>query len=260
MADDLSASLTFRRGAARVGLERVALLEAVAELGSISAAARRTGLSYKAAWDAVQALNNLFDTPLVAAAPGGKRGGSAAVTPKGLAVVAAFRRVRGEIDAALTKLESHVAEQPVDDLFWTLGLRTSARNALRGRVSAVREGPVSAEVTLDLAAGVQVRASLTRRSLEDLELAVGRPAIALVKASFVRLAPGDDADLRDNAIPGRVARREDGEGTSEVTIDIGGGKTLVATLGRPEGPGACPAVGELVTARIDPAQVILAVE
>ncbi len=69
---ELSASLVLRRGAlARVGLERIALLEAVGELGSITAAARHLGLSYKGAWDAIQALNNLFDAPLIAASAGG---------------------------------------------------------------------------------------------------------------------------------------------------------------------------------------------
>ena len=73
---DLTAALTFQRGGARASLERVALLEAIAELGSISGAAKRLGLSYKGAWDAVQAMNNLFEGPLIAAAPGGRAGGA----------------------------------------------------------------------------------------------------------------------------------------------------------------------------------------
>src|ERR1700754_5346095 len=92
---DLGASLTLQRGAlARVGIGRVALIEAIGELGSISAAAKRLGLSYKGAWDVVQALNNLFDTPLIEAAPGGRSGGAAVVTARGQAVVTAFRRVQ----------------------------------------------------------------------------------------------------------------------------------------------------------------------
>ncbi|MET0293866.1 MAG: LysR family transcriptional regulator, partial [Phenylobacterium sp.] len=94
---DLSASLVFRRGAARVSLERVALLEAIDELGAISGAARRLGLSYKGAWDAVQALNNLFEVPLIEAAPGGRSGGAAGLTPRGRAVLTAFRRVSSEV-------------------------------------------------------------------------------------------------------------------------------------------------------------------
>ena len=53
LADGLNASLLLRRGSgSRVGADRIALLEAIGELGSISAAARVVGLSYKAAWDA----------------------------------------------------------------------------------------------------------------------------------------------------------------------------------------------------------------
>ena len=63
---DLNAAVSLKRGGApRIGLERVTLLELIDELGSISAAAKQLGLSYKGAWDIVQALNNLFATPLV---------------------------------------------------------------------------------------------------------------------------------------------------------------------------------------------------
>lgn len=259
---DLSASLTLRRGAlARVGLERVALVEAIGELGSISAAAKRLGLSYKGAWDAVQALNNLFDVPLIAAAPGGRSGGAATVTDQGRAVVTAFRRVQQELDAALAKLDGALGGGPAIDLFWSLGMRTSARNALRGVVTHIAPGAVNGEVTLALADGVQITAIVTRRSIEDLGLEVGRPAIALIKASFVILAKGDN--LRTSArnqIPGRVAHREDGAVNTEVSLDIGGGKTLVAAITLESAQALELAVGDAVTALVKAPHVILAVE
>src|ERR1700747_3070675 len=93
--EELNGAVSLRRGGSpRIGLDRVALIEAIDELGSISGAAKRLGLSYKGAWDIVQGLNNLFDQPLIAAAPGGKAGGAASVTPRGRAVSAAFRRVQ----------------------------------------------------------------------------------------------------------------------------------------------------------------------
>lgn len=55
-------------------LDRVALLEKVAELGSISAAAKAAGVSYKGAWQAIEALNNLSDTPVVERLVGGSGG------------------------------------------------------------------------------------------------------------------------------------------------------------------------------------------
>lgn len=259
--DDLGALLTFRRGAARVSLERVALLEAIDALGSISGAAKRVGLSYKGAWDVVQAMNNLFDGPLIEAAPGGRSGGAATITPRGKVVIAAFQRMRTELEATLAKLENQLAANPAGDLFWSLGMRTSARNALRGRISHIEPGAVSAEVTLEVSGDVSITAILTRRSIEDLDLAVGKPAIALIKASFVVLALGDG--LRTSArnhIPGVVAFREDGAVNSEITVDIGGGKTLTATVTLESARAMDLAPGVAVTALVKAPHVILAVE
>jgi molybdate transport system regulatory protein len=264
---DLGGTLTLQRGAlARVGLGRVALIEAIGELGSISAAAKRLGLSYKGAWDAVQALNNLFDTPLIEAAPGGKTGGAAQVTPRGRAVATAFRRMQEEVDAALVKLEATFGGAAATDLFWSLGMRTSARNALRGTISRITPGAVNGEVTVSLApndatGGVEITAILTRRSIEDLQLAVGKPAIALIKASFIVLAKGEN--LRTSArnqIAGTVTAREDGAVNSEITLDIGAGKTLVATITIGSAKALEITPGDAITALVKAPHVILAVE
>ena len=259
---DLGALLTVTRGeGGRLRLDRIALIEAVDELGSISAAAKTQGLSYKGAWDVIQALNNLFDTPLVEAAPGGKGGGAAQVTPRGRAAIVAFRRIQSELDAALSKMDATLAGEFSRDLFWSLGMRTSARNALRGVVTRVVPGAVNSEVVLSLADGVEIVAILTRRSIEDLQLDVGRPAIALIKSSFVVLAKGDN--LRTSArnqIAGTVAGREDGAVNSEIAVDIGGGKTLTATITIESANTLELAVGDAVTALVKAPHVILAVE
>ncbi|TAJ71633.1 MAG: LysR family transcriptional regulator [Phenylobacterium sp.] len=254
----LSATVTLERaGLPRVALARMALVEAVGELGSISAAARKVGLSYKAAWDAVQALNNLFDAPLISAAPGGKAGGAAQVTPRGQAALAAFRRVQAEMDAALAKLDQGLGA----DVFWSLGMKTSARNALRGRIVRVTTGTVNTEVTLRLADGLDIVAIVTAHSVEELGLAEGAPAIALIKSSFVILAKGEG--LRTSArnqIAGTVAAREDGAVNSEVRLDIGAGKTLVATITLDSAQALDLAVGDAVTALVKAPHVILAIE
>jgi molybdate transport system regulatory protein len=259
---DLSASLTLRRGVmGRVGLDRIALVEAVADLGSISAAAQRLGLSYRGAWDAVQTLNNLFDGPLIEASPGGRAGGAALVTPKGRAVIAGFRRVQAEVDAAMVKLENALAGEPACDLFWSLGMRTSARNALRGVIARVTPGEVNSEVALKLADGVEITAILTMRSVEELELAPGKPAIALIKSSFVILAKGENLKTSArNQIPGVISSRLDGAVNSEIGVDIGGGKTLTATITLESAQNLELAVGDPITALIKAPHVILAVE
>jgi molybdate transport system regulatory protein len=261
----LNAALSLRRGdGPRIGAERVALLEALDELGSIRAAAARVGLSYKAAWDAVQALNNLFDAPLVVAQAGGRRGGAAQLTPAGHSVVAAFHRVELELAEVMDRLERGLAGAPSDDigrLFWSLGMQTSARNALRGTVTHITDGAVNAEVSLAVAGGVEIVAIITRESISTLRLAVGRPAIALIKSSFVVLAKGEGlVTSARNQIKGVVSARLDGPVSSEITIEIAEGKTLTATITRESAEAMDLKAGEPVTALIKAPHVILAVE
>jgi molybdate transport system regulatory protein len=261
----LNAALSLRRGEGpRVGAERVALLEALDELGSIRAAAARVDLSYKAAWDAVQALNNLFDAPLVVAHAGGRRGGAAQLTPAGHSVVAAFHRVELELAEVMDRLERGLAGAPADDigcLFWSLGMQTSARNALRGTVTHVTDGAVNAEVSLAVAGGVEIVAVVTRESVSTLRLAVGRPAIALIKSSFVVLAKGDGlVTSARNQIEGVVSARLDGPVSSEITLGIADGKTLTATITLESAEAMGLKAGEPVTALIKAPHVILAVE
>ena len=67
-------------------------------------------------------------------------------------------------------------------------LRTSARNSLAGTVARVERGAVNDEVTLDIGGGKMLIATITHASTEALEIAVGKPATALIKASHVILA------------------------------------------------------------------------
>lgn len=261
----LTAALSLRRdGGARVGGDRIALLETVGATGSITAAAKQLGLSYKGAWDAVQALNNLFDAPLVATQAGGAKGGVAKLTPRGRAVIAAFHRVEAELASTLRRLEVGLAEAPDVDLgtmFWSLGMKTSARNALRGVVSHVTEGAVNSEVSLRVAEGVEVVAVVTRRSAAELGLEPGKPAIALIKSSFVTLAVGEGIRTSArNQLAGVVLEREDGALNSEVTMSLADGKSLVATITKESAEALALAPGDPVIALIKAPHVILAVE
>jgi molybdate transport system regulatory protein len=247
-----------------VGSKRIALLAAIGAHGSITRAARAVGLSYKAAWDAVQALNNLAPSPLVTTRAGGRRGGFAEVTAEGRAVIAAFNAVEAELAHVFAGLERRLAggAEPLHTLLWSLGMKSSARNALRGVVERVVDGAVNAEVTFSIGEGAKMVAVITRQSVEALDLTPGRPVIALVKASFVILAKGDDG-LRTSArnqLAGTVVRVERGAVNDEVTLDIGGGKALTATITHASMEALDLAVGERATALIKASHVILAVE
>src|SRR5471032_837147 len=74
-----------------MGPGKADLLEAIAEAGSISGAARGMGMSYRRAWMLVDVMNRCFNEPLVHSAAGGSQGGGAHLTETGIAVLAQFR-------------------------------------------------------------------------------------------------------------------------------------------------------------------------
>jgi molybdate transport system regulatory protein len=86
----LSLRIDFAEGR-RLGPGKVLLLEAVHEHGSISAAGRAIGMSYKRAWDLVDEMNRMFAVPVVESKSGGKQGGGATLTELGQRVVGTYR-------------------------------------------------------------------------------------------------------------------------------------------------------------------------
>jgi molybdate transport system regulatory protein len=247
-----------------VGGERIRLLEAVAREGSITAGAKAVGLTYKAAWDALDAMANLFGQPLLATRAGGRAGGGAELTPTGIRVIQAFHRMEAEMARVLRALEPELAGTGISPLNLVSGLlmKTSARNALRGTVTGIQSDAITAEVAVSVSADTTIHALVTKESLRELGLCVGREAVLLVKAPFVVIAPGEQAPKVSvrNCVRGTIRRCEATAVNAEVVLDIGDGKSLAATvtahsvkaLGLEPGRPAC--------ALFDAAHVILAVD
>lgn len=102
--------------AAAMGPGKAELVERIAQTGSISAAAREMGMSYRRAWQLVEALNTAFREPVVETAIGGRRGGGARVTRYGEGLVARFRameaRASRAIAADLGRLSAELRKAP----------------------------------------------------------------------------------------------------------------------------------------------------
>jgi molybdate transport system regulatory protein len=102
----LRVSIVFKSGA-RLGPGKAKLLESIRDTGSISAAARDMGMSYKRAWLLLDSINHAFTEPVVTAAPGGSGGGGATLTPFGAEVLERYRRIYDR--AAVTAADDLVA-------------------------------------------------------------------------------------------------------------------------------------------------------
>lgn len=80
----------------RIGPGKIDLIDAVGRTGSIAAAGRSMGMSYRRAWLLVSAVNQMFDEPVVASHAGGREGGGAELTDFGRRLVEAYRRVEAK--------------------------------------------------------------------------------------------------------------------------------------------------------------------
>ena len=86
-----------------MGPGKAELVAAIDASGSISAAARTMGMSYRRAWQLVEAINGSFSQPVVVTATGGKRGGGARVTPFGRELIRRYRTMENKASAAIAK-------------------------------------------------------------------------------------------------------------------------------------------------------------
>ncbi|MDB5801232.1 MAG: Molybdenum transporter [Rhodocyclales bacterium] len=255
-----------------LGDSRIRLLEAIALHGSISQAARHVPMSYKTAWDAVDAMNNLAQQALVERTTGGRQGGGTQLTDYGRRVIAMYRAVEMEYQRALDELSQQLGGEAdsIGDfrhLLRRMSMRTSARNQFACTVSGLREGDVDYEVYLRLDDATELVALITRESAEQLGLAIGTEVFALVKASAVLLmteaglrtgARGLHASAR-NHLSGQVSRLHEGPVNAEVVIDIGGGKSVTAVVTRERIDTLGIEVGKTASAAFKASSIILSV-
>jgi molybdate transport system regulatory protein len=96
----------YREDGIALGPGKIDMLEAIAQTGSISAAARQMEMSYKRAWTLIEEVNHAFETPAVAKSAGGSHGGGASLTPLGETLVKEYRAME---NSARLAAAAHIA-------------------------------------------------------------------------------------------------------------------------------------------------------
>lgn len=113
-------------------------------------------------------------------------------------------------------------------------MKVSARNVFKGKVSKIQNGSVNAEVVLTLTGGEQLVAVVTMASIENLGIAIGSEAVALIKAPWVMIMT-ESSDFRlsaRNCLEGNVTRVIEGAVNSEVIIQLPGGAEVCSVITR----------------------------
>lgn len=239
----------------------MALLGGLETAGSITAAAKAAGLSYKAAWDAIDAMNNLAGQTLVATTVGGKGGGGTRLTAQGRELLATYRAVAEEQERFLEKINAGLGRAKRSlPVLGRLSMRTSARNQWSGTVRRVRQGAVNDEIDVELPGGDTIVAVITRESSENLGLETGREVVVLVKASSVMIGASGSGRLRlsaRNQLAGRITRLTPGAVNTEVVVALREGRTIAAVITNVSSQELALAVGKKAVAIFKASSVIV---
>ena len=196
--------------------KRLEILRRVGESGSISQAARDAGVSYKAAWQALDTLSNLAGTSLVARAVGGAGGGGASLTAAGAQLLQAADEVAAARRQALGRMAARAPGVAA------LGLRTSMRNQLPCTVAGVQaHGPLCL-VALALPGELFLQSRITAESAQLLGLEPGLPVLALCKATAVMVQAAGPGAPAANQLAGRARRIARGAVGDEVAAELDG--------------------------------------
>jgi molybdate transport system regulatory protein len=219
--------------AGRLDARFFALLQALHDTGSINRAARTAGLSYKGAWLLLEQACNQAVEPLLQTATGGAGGGGTRLTEAALGLLRAWQQLQAEHHAFIQAQEARLTQLPaLHGLIRRMSMKTTARNQFAGTVSSVELGPVSAQVTIALASGAEITATMTSSAAKRLKLKKGKEALALIKASAVVLVTdfaGWQLSAR-NQLEGTVSRIERGAVSSLVVLTLPGGATMSASV------------------------------
>lgn len=212
--------------------EHVELLMAVENFGSISKAAKEVGISYKTAWDRIENINNMTDSPFVQRQAGGAAGGGTTLTEHGRKMIAGFMELQREHQDFLLSLNKKISSlKDVSNFIRGIEMKSSARNQFQGTVSAVNSGVVNTEVVIKISNSQSICAIITEESRRNLKLAVGSSAIALIKSSWIILSHQTSLETSArNNFTGKVTRLTPGQINSEVVLDLGEQKTLCAVV------------------------------
>jgi molybdate transport system regulatory protein len=221
------------------GPGRISLLRAIRDKGTITHAARGMGISYKAAWDAVDLMNRLAGGPLVVRTPGGRGGGSTRLTARGEALIERYdeaarlhRRFVETLDAESAGLQQAIVTYP------GLARGATRQNRLPGRVASVRTTALGQVVELALPDGTRILGSARAGATDAAggaeggvglqSLAPGGSAEAVFSTASVMLAVAERCEglSARNRLQGLVERIVSSESGIEVLLGLSCGGSL----------------------------------
>jgi len=190
-----------------LGAGRVELLKNIDKFGSISKAARAMKMSYKAAWDAVDIMNNLSQKPILEKSSGGKGGGGSRLTEYGKKLIKDFEELEKNYKLFLENLENFDKK--------IYGYKISARNRILCEIENIECEDGICTLTLNLRNNKKLLSKITNLAVEELELKKGDKVIAIIKSTSIKILDRKSS----NSIRAKVIDVKKGKNYSTITFE-----------------------------------------
>jgi molybdate transport system regulatory protein len=215
-----------------LGTGRIELLEKIAQTGSINAAAKEMKMSYKAAWERINSMNELADHPIINRTIGGKGGGGTTLTEYAYELINTFKKLE-ELHRQFINRFSEAGDNP-EHLAQILNrhfLTTSARNQLLSTITQITIDKISAVISLQIAGGGIINSAITAQSAQNMHLNIGSEVYAIIKSSDVTVqAQEPKTQPNTNVIEGVINSLKSNNTHTEVSLKINDKYSIVSLM------------------------------
>ncbi|QKF91514.1 TOBE domain-containing protein [Campylobacter sp. CCUG 57310] len=260
MKADISLELFLDSGVP-VLTKHINLLKAIDETKSITKAAEFVGISYKNAWDSLDALNNRSDKPLIARMQGNKKNSGSELTEYGRKMINIYEAMLESQKIFLEKVCANIDISTAEIAnLQRMSMSLSARNQLSCEIIEIKTGAVSSEVVAKLSNDEILRAVITVESEKSLNLQVGKKVVFIFKAPSVMLAKDENLNISAaNQLKGKVIEAKIGSVSAEIVLEINDHQTITAIITKDSAMEMKIGVGDELTAVIKSSQIIIGV-
>lgn len=223
-------------GKSFLGAGRIELLRRIESSGSMNAAAKEMKMSYKAAWERLNSMNELAQKPLLDKQTGGKGGGGTKLTPYAYEIIETYEKLDA-LHRRFIERFSEASDSPehLEKILNRLFLTTSARNQLLCKIVEISYDTIYAKITLELSQNQKIVSTITSKSMQNLGLTVGDSVYAIIKSSDV-LVSKEPIEPREglSIIETRLKSQENNEIKRELLLALDDDKELVSVVQRDE--------------------------
>jgi molybdate transport system regulatory protein len=154
------------------------LLRAIDHYGSISEAARQTGVSYRFAWGQLADIEKGLGHPILERRKGGVAGGGAKLTEAAMTLLRNYDRTKSYVGSVLKNSQNWQA----------IRLQMSARNRIKGTIDSIQKDAHASIVKIKIQAPVTITAVITKEAVDELKIKPRDEVEAIIKSTQVMLA------------------------------------------------------------------------